>query len=246
MKNLLIISSLALILFGCESKPKVVEISEVNMEGVGGSSQGNEAANATHQVIVEETLSTDKYTYLNVREGDKTFWIAIPLSEVSVGETLVFRGGLMKKNFQSREFNRVFETLYLVSDIQRATPPSGAMGSGTLPQGSHPDITPPDASAISPVQGAITIATLLKDKAKYDGKKVKITGKCMKINPMIMNRNWIHIQDGTADNHDLTITSQESIPLGHVVTFEGTVSLNKDFGAGYRYDLIIEDAVILR
>ena len=63
---------------------------------------------------------------------------------------------------------------------------------------------------------------------------------------MIMNRNWIHIQDGTADNHDLTITSQESIPLGHVVTFEGTVSLNKDFGAGYRYDLIIEDAVILR
>ncbi len=61
-----------------------------------------------------------------------------------------------------------------------------------------------------------------------------------------MNRNWIHLQDGTADKNDLTVTTAENISLGGIVTVEGTIALNKDFGAGYRYDLIMEGAVVVK
>jgi hypothetical protein len=61
---------------------------------------------------------------------------------------------------------------------------------------------------------------------------------------MIMNRNWIHIQDGTGDKLDLTVTTTENIALGSVVTLKGTIALDKDFGAGYRYDIIMEGAVV--
>lgn len=245
MRNLFVCYLGVVLLTSCESKPKVIEIGQVNTDGMRDLHQDEQAADVAHQVVVAEVLNTDKYTYLNVKEGEKMFWIAIPLSEVAIGENLIFRGGLLKRNFESREFNRIFETLYLVSDIQRAVP-AATQGSGqSMPDG-HTQISPPVHSSIQPAEGAIAINTLLKNKAKYDGQIVRITGKCMKINPMIMNRNWIHLQDGTADNYDLTITTAELIPVGHVVTFEGKVALNKDFGAGYRYDLIIEDAILLR
>jgi len=65
---------------------------------------------------------------------------------------------------------------------------------------------------------------------------------------MIMNRNWIHLQDGSTkdDKLDLTITTTENVPLGAIVAFEGKISLNKDFGAGYKYEIIMEDAQLLQ
>jgi hypothetical protein len=61
-----------------------------------------------------------------------------------------------------------------------------------------------------------------------------------------MNRNWIHLKDGSKDEYDLVITSEHAIPEGHTVTLKGTVALNKDFGAGYKYAIIVEDAHLLR
>ena len=43
-------------------------------------------------------------------------------------------------------------------------------------------------------------------------------------------------------NFDLTVTTQDVVLLGDTVTFEGTLKLDKDFGAGYLYPVIIEDA----
>lgn len=61
---------------------------------------------------------------------------------------------------------------------------------------------------------------------------------------MIMNRNWVHLQDGSGEGLDLTITTTENIPLGAIITLEGTIAMNKDFGAGYQYDIIMEGAVL--
>ena len=62
-----------------------------------------------------------------------------------------------------------------------------------------------------------------------------------------MNKNWVHIQDGTGGENtfDLTITTLDEVKLGAIVKFEGTVVINKDFGHGYKYDLLLEDAVQL-
>ena len=60
-----------------------------------------------------------------------------------------------------------------------------------------------------------------------------------------MGRNWIHIKDGSKDDYDLVITSDIVVPQGQLITMTGTVTLNKDFGASYKYDIIIENGVLV-
>jgi len=73
---------------------------------------------------------------------------------------------------------------------------------------------------------------------------VLIKGQVTKVNRAIMEKNWVHLQDGTGDSggFDLTVTTQEQVNVGDVVTFEGKITLNKDFGAGYSYEVIMEQA----
>lgn len=62
---------------------------------------------------------------------------------------------------------------------------------------------------------------------------------------LLMGRNWIHIEDGSKTGGkplDLTITTNLNILMGSKIVMTGKIALNKDFGAGYRYDIIMEDA----
>ena len=61
-----------------------------------------------------------------------------------------------------------------------------------------------------------------------------------------MGRNWIHIKDGSKDDYDLVITSNTFVQEGSMITMKATVTLNKDFGAGYKYDLILENGIIVQ
>ena len=240
---------LTLSLFACNSQPKVIESESAASTGGSAVDQAlpgvQVSMDAEHKVVAEETLNTERYTYVRVKENDSDFWIAIPKTAVEIGATYYYKGGLLKKNFQSQEYNRVFETIYLVSGISKEQTDGGG-GSAVdqaLTQTPSPEATAPPKSVKS-APGAIKIAELVGHLSKYEGKVIRVTGKCVKINPMIMGRNWIHIQDGTANNFDLTITTTENVPLGEVVTLEGTVALNKDFGAGYRYNVIMEGATM--
>lgn len=243
-----IVLALLLLLSSCDSGPKVIESEPAanNGSAVDQVIPGVQAPAVAedHKVVVEEALNTEKYTYLQVKENGESFWIAIPKTAVEIGATYYYQGGLMKKNFASREYNRVFETIYLVSGISKQ--PLGTGGSAVdqaLSQTQSAEATAPPTD-IKPAAGAVKIADLIGNLSKYDGKVIKVTGKCVKVNPMIMGRNWVHLQDGSAKNFDLTITTNENVPLGGVVTLEGTIALNKDFGAGYKYNVIMEGATI--
>ena len=98
--------------------------------------------------------------------------------------------------------------------------------------------------SVEPAVGGITIGQLFSDKDSYADKTVAIKGQVTKVNRAILEKNWVHIQDGTSasDKFDLTITTLENVNVGDVVTFEGKITLNKDFGAGYKYDVIMEEA----
>jgi hypothetical protein len=68
---------------------------------------------------------------------------------------------------------------------------------------------------------------------------------------MIMGKNWIHLQDGTGDpltnTHDLVITTSAELPKGkEIITIEGIVRANKDFGSGYSYVVLVEEATIVQ
>jgi len=97
---------------------------------------------------------------------------------------------------------------------------------------------------IEPCDGCVTIAKLLADKKSFSGKVVKVKGKVIKFNPAIMGKNWIHIQDGTEfeGGFDLTVTTDIQTAVGETITLEGTIGLDKDFGYGYVYNVLMEDA----
>ncbi len=244
-----------LAMVACNSKPKVIEAestgSDTNQpifqDGAGTAAPDASAATADmsaaeRKVVALEALNTDKYTYIRVKENAEEFWIAITKREIKIGSTYYFRGGLLKKNFQSQEFNRVFESVYLVGDFREEGATAANAAGEAIPAA---DATLPPKN-LTPAPGAIKIADLVANIAKYDGKTVKITGKCVKINPMIMGRNWLHMQDGSGKNLELTVTTTDMVQLGAVVTLEGIVGVNRDFGAGYKYDYIVESAKVLK
>lgn len=249
-KNIIGLLLIITFLVACNSKPKVIQSeSQTATADVAPNSipafdevpPVKDSKSEEHKVVVEEVLSTTKYSYLNVSEAGEKFWIAIAKRDVNLGDTYYYKGGLLKRNFYSKEFNRTFETVYLVSNIWKK-PDGSALEEAVAQQAGHsPNL---DVGTIEPVEGSIKLSELFANKSNYNGKVVKVTGKIVKVNPMIMNRNWLHLQDGSGDDLDLTITTSENVPLGAVVSIEGTITLDKDFGAGYRYDIIMEDAVL--
>jgi hypothetical protein len=96
---------------------------------------------------------------------------------------------------------------------------------------------------IEPCSGCTAISNLLSNKQSLSGKLIRVKGVVTKFNPQIMGKNWIHIQDGSEfqGGFDLTITSDKSVSIGDTVTFEGKLALDKDFGYGYFYPVLMED-----
>lgn len=99
-------------------------------------------------------------------------------------------------------------------------------------------------------ENAYTVSEIYEKAAELAGKKVQVRGKVMKVLPKIMGLNWVHIQDGTGNpsenSHDLVVTTSMQQPKEgwDVVTVKGVVGANKDFGAGYTYAVILEQAEI--
>lgn len=200
-----------------------------------------------HTVQVEDILPTSKYVYLYVKENEESFWIATTKQEVEVGETYFYKGGLLKTNFVSEEHNRTFDRIYLVSRIVPINHGAQAQDQAIKIETHSTDENSYGSTARDiEREGSVRIKDIVNDPAKFEGKTVQVSGECVKVNPNIMGRNWMHLKDGSQDDYDLVVTSDLAVPEGHVVTMQAIVTLNKDFGAGYRYDIILENGVLLQ
>jgi len=195
---------------------------------------------------VIEVLPTDKYVYLKSKEGDDEFWVAVLKQEVEVGDKFFFKGGLLKTNFESKEYNRVFDKVYLVSRLIPVGVTNTSKAKSDVKSNDSQLEKSISDNVINHKDGSITIKQLTDNPEKYENKKIQLTGKCVKLNPNIMGRNWVHLQDDTNNDYDLVVTMDVAVPVGHIVSLLGTVTLNKDFGAGYKYDLIVENAELIR
>ena len=102
------------------------------------------------------------------------------------------------------------------------------------------------APAVAGEAKVSNIETLFAQKDKLTGKRIQISGKVVKVNNGIMGKNFFHLQDGSgqAPSNDLTVTTQEVVKVGDQVTVTGLVTVNRDFGAGYSYPLILEEATV--
>lgn len=210
-----------------------------------------------HKVVVKEVLQTSKYTYLLVFDNKLEKWLALPKMQANPGETYYCRSGYEMTDFESKELGRKFESVRFLESIS-ATPENIPAVSPASPHSSLFKI--PDSSksvtysatvksereavSFQPDEQGITIAELLANKEKYSGKTVRVKGKVTKFNAEIMDTNWIHIQDGTefSGKFDLTATTDIEVAVGSIVTLEGKVSIGKDFGYGYSYEVLLENA----
>ena len=193
-----------------------------------------------HSVKAVETMNVSDYTYINVDENGKTFWIAVPQMEVKKGDALYFTKSMEMKNFKSEALNRTFESILFVEDIRKEMPQQTGM------QHPVPTTAREEKISIKKLQDGKSIGEIFSEMNKLNGKNVKVRGKVMKYNEGIMGTNWIHIQDGTSSqsDYDLVVTSDTQVQIGQVITAEGKVVTNKDFGSGYAYKVLIEKAKV--
>lgn len=199
-----------------------------------------------HKIIVKEILNATAYTYLLVTEGEKEFWIAIPLTDVKVGKNYTYQGGVEMKKFESKDLKRTFDSVFFVEGI---IDPNAPVSTNDAKKETKSTLTTTELSkGITLAKDAISIHDLFLNKDKLAGKTVVLTGKAAKFMPEIMSKNWIHLQDGSSfkGSNDITITTLAKVKVDEIVTIKGTVILNKDLGSGYKYDILIEDAVLVK
>lgn len=202
-----------------------------------------------HKIKIIEVIQVNSYTYLKVNEEGSENWLAVPSISAKKGEVYFYRGGIEMRNFESKELKKTFESIIFLGAISKnSTGKEDISFKHTkVKKEKIVDFNANSAISIKPIEGGITISELYKNKERHKGKRVKIKGKVIKFNAQVMSKNWIHLQDGTGNNgdFDITITSNAVVNVGDIVTLEGLVSLDKDFGYGYFYKLIIENAILI-
>ncbi len=206
-----------------------------------GKDEEPQPQTGSHKVTVKSTQNASNYSYLLVEENDQEYWIAVPQMEIKPGEQLIFTKSLEMLNFQSPTLNKTFDKILFVED---AVKPSSVQN---IPS-PHSQVKSAGKQNIkvTPLDNGITIEKIYADKGKLEGKTILIKGVVTRFNENIMDRNWIHIQDGTgsAEDYDLVITTPDSVAVGKEIVLEGKVVLNQDFGYGYSYSVMLENGKI--
>ncbi len=227
---------------------------------------------------VIDTMNSGGYTYMQVDNGGKPEWVAIPESEIKKGKEVRFYRGMLMKDFTSKTLNRTFatvifspglvendaksphsETFHKTKDsfsaaveTEKASASKSKTQTQTTSGGSMAAIVPFEALKIERIDepNGYTVGEIFQRAKELDGKKIAVRGKVVKFSPMIMGKNWVHLQDGTGNamknEHDLVITTQDQVQKGDMVVVQGVLAAKKDFGAGYSYEAIIEAATLTK
>jgi len=202
---------------------------------------------------VIETTNAASYTYVLVDTGARKAWVAAPAFAVKVGDSVAVPPSMPMANYHSKTLNRDFEVVYFTGGVTvNGVQLKSAGQPGGLPKG-HPPITGGaaksnvDLSGIAKAQGGQTVAEIIMGKDKLNGQAAKVRGRVVKYNAGIMGRNWLHIRDGSGSegSNDLLVTTDSAAKIGDTVLVSGKVVTNQDFGAGYKYPVMIESAKIV-
>jgi hypothetical protein len=208
----------------------------------GGVLIGQVSAAETVQGKVLEVKNTDSYTYLLMKIDSKETWVAVQLSKVKVGSMVTVENPMEMKNFESKSLKKTFPSI-LFGNLAGGD-------AGTMDK-SHGAATTDIAAVDVKVAKAAgpngqTVADVVNNATALNGKSVEVHAKVVKVNLGIMGKNWVHLRDGTgkADDgsNDILLTTSAETTVGSTVTAVGTVRTNKDFGSGYAYKVMLEDA----
>lgn len=210
---------------------------------------------------VVETINSGGYTYVLLDTGSGQNWMAGTETFVEVGHIVETSQGMPMQQFTSKTLNRTFDVLYFVDGFRNLSVPAMPTGheSGGLPS-DHPSVPMPEGhpetggvadtavvdAPLEAVEAGKDIAWVYANKDTLAGQQISLRGKVVKYNEGILGWNFLHIQDGSGDaadgSNDMIVTTKAQSAVGQTIVLNGTVLLDKDFGAGYSYPVLIEDA----
>ena len=201
------------------------------------------------------------YKYLKIDEDGKTIWVAIANAPVKIGEKIGYDKKTLMKNFQSKALNQKFEEIYFASDVYLAEKakafkslksmldldktkkdPHAGMGKGMSPD---PEEEKPSKPFVK--KDAYTIEEIHMWRKELKGQTINLEGTVFKVSHGIMKRDWVHLGDGSGNEKKLTddlvfTTPTSTLKKGDKVIATGKVVVDRDFGYGYFYKVIIEES----
>lgn len=206
------------------------------------------AATAKGEVL--EVKDVESYTYLRLRTTNGETWAAVQKASVKKGDKVTIENVMVMNNFESKSLKKTFPTI-LFGTLGGAG--ENAAGAANNPAAAHsapaktPDVGDVHVAKASGAN-AQTVAEIAAKGAELKDKTVLVRGKVVKYNAGIMGKNWVHLRDGSgsaaSDTNDILVTTKGTAKVGDVVTAKGIVHTNKDFGAGYSYKVLIEEATL--
>jgi hypothetical protein len=194
--------------------------------------------------VILEVKNVDSYTYIRLKTKDGETWAAVTAAPLKVGATVTIGDAMVMKDFESKALKKTFPSIVFgnLAGSGKATGDAHA-GGAKVPADTTP-ISVPKATGAN----ARTVAEVVTKAGELKDKQVRVRGKVVKYSAAIMGKNWIHLRDGsgsdTNNTNDILVTSAAAAKIGDVVTISGVVRVNKDFGAGYSYKVLIEDATL--
>jgi predicted heme/steroid binding protein len=199
------------------------------------------------------------YKYLKLDENGTTTWVAIANAPVTIGDKIGFDKKTVMKNFKSKSLGQDFKEIYFASDVylpQKTTAPKSMkamLGLGTkkdphagMGKGMSPEIEEKPAKPFEKKE-SYTIEEIHMWRKDLDKQTITIKGTVFKVSKDIMKRDWVHIGDNTGNEKKLTddlvfTATNTNLKSGDTVLAKGVLAVNKDFGYGYFYPVIIEDS----
>lgn len=228
----------ALFLSSC-SKPPSAPVAQRLVAGPPSDVEAPQS-HGTVAGTVLETMDSGGYTYIKLKTAGGEKWAAVSQTPVTVGTDVTLAISAEINGFVSKTLNRTFDSILFCSMTgEAATGSPHGGGAGTKGK-----IDLPIAKAEG--ETGRTIEQIYQQKAELKDKPVAVRGKVVKYTGGVLGKNWIHLQDGSgseeAGTFDVAVTTDGEAKVGDVVLVQGVVHLDKDFGSGYSYGLIIEEA----
>ncbi len=223
---------------------------------------------------VAEKIDAAQYSYLKLKTPAGEVWTAVPKTDKAVGAEVTVVNAAWMENFQSKSLNRTWERIAFgtlgegagAAALPAGHPSTAGQGPGVQGAGMFAAAAAGDTGAGLPKHpapsaaadlGAIkvakaagkqgrTVAEIWRTRAALKDKDVAVRGKVVKATNGVLGKNWLHLRDGTGEGatSDLVVSSTDTASVGDTVLVTGVVHLDKDLGAGYHYDVIVEDAKI--
>ena len=216
---------------------------------------------------IVETMNSGGYSYVLLDTGEARVWVAGPeTAGLEVGDKISAPDGMEMKDFRANSLDRTFASILFVGSLNTGDAPAGgamnphgggmpgmgAMGGGDKGAGqginANAVVAKAEIKQLDKPAGGYSVADVYAKADQLGGQTIKVRGKVIKFSPRIMGTNWVHIQDGSGDaeTSDLTVTTDATVAQGDVVLVEGVLAVDKDFGAGYKYHVIVEKAQVTK